>query len=386
MNDKGLNKKGKIIFLKLKKTDGQYFIQFIKENFKNDSIIDQRYKLEHKENYILFPLVENKKIIENLVRMMENLVSFELISGKGIINPNFKYRTLKEALKGNIPPNYLNLIPRSYDIIGNIAILEFEKPDQINNSKYDEFKNIVAKAVINVNKNVLSVFEKKSQIKGSYRLRDLAYLGGENNSETIHKENDCIFHLDIKTTYFSPRLVYERRRISESSIQENEVIVDMFSGVGTFSIQIAKLYPVEIHAFDLNPAAYSFLKENIGLNKLKGKIFSYNINTKDMVNPSNQIGKKLHNKVDRIIMNLPEDSIDFIDVACILMKKSGGILHFYKFSEKPNAVDITIGSLEAKLNEFNWTVDKIIDSKSVKSYSPKAELVVVDLNMKYFNS
>lgn len=386
MNDKGLNKKGKIIFLKLKKTDGQYFIQFIKENFKNDSIIDQRYKLEHKENYILFPLVENKKIIENLVRMMENLVSFELISGKGIINPNFKYRTLKEALKGNIPPNYLNLIPRSYDIIGNIAILEFEKPDQINNSKYDEFKNIVAKAVINVNKNVLSVFEKKSQIKGSYRLRDLAYLGGENNSETIHKENDCIFHLDIKTTYFSPRLVYERRRISESSIQENEVIVDMFSGVGTFSIQIAKLYPVEIHAFDLNPAAYSFLKENIGLNKLKGKIFSYNINTKDMVNPSNQIGKKLHNKVDRIIMNLPEDSIDFIDVACILMKKSGGILHFYKFSEKPNAVDITIGSLEAKLNEFNWTVDKIIDSKSVKSHSPKAELVVVDLNMKYFNS
>ena len=386
MNNKDLNKKHKIIFLKLKKTDAQYFIQFIKENFKNDSIIDQRYKLEHKENYILFPLVENKKIMENLVRRMENLVSFELISGKGIINPNFKYRNLKEALRGNIPPNYLNLIPRSYDIIGNIAILEFEKPDQINNSKYDEFKNIVAKGVINVNKNVLSVFEKKSQIKGSYRLRDLAYLGGENNSETIHKENDCIFHLDIKTTYFSPRLVYERRRISGSNIQENEVIVDMFSGVGTFSIQIAKLNPVEIHAFDLNPAAYRFLQGNISLNKLKGKIFPYNMNIKDLVNPSNQIGKKLHNNVDRIIMNLPESSIDFIDVACFLMKKSGGILHFYQFSEKPKAIDKTLESLKKKLNEFSWFVDKISDSKIVKSYSPKLELVIVDLYIKCLNS
>jgi len=386
MNDKILNKKVEITFLKLKKTQAQYFIQFIKEKFKNDSIIDQKYKLKHEGNYILFPLVEKKDIIVKLVKIMKNLISFELVSREGVNNPNFKFRTLEEALKGQIPPNYLNLIPRSYDIIGNIALLEFEKPNQINSSKYNEFKNLVANAVIDVNKNVLSVFEKKSQIKGSYRLRNLAYLSGENNTQTLHKENDCIFHLDIKTTYFSPRLVYERRRISETKIQDNEVIVDMFSGVGTFSIQIAKLKRVEIHAFDLNPAAYSFLKENIVSNKLKGKIYPYNMNIKDLVNPSNQVGKKLFNKVDRIIMNLPENSIEFIDVVCFLMKKSGGILHFYQFSEKPKAIDITLESLKKKLNEFNWNADKIFESKIVKSYSPKAELVVVDLNMKYFNS
>lgn len=386
MNNKDSNEKVETTFLKLKKTDAQYFIQFIKEKFKDDSIIAQKYKLEHKENYILFPLVENKELIDKLVKTMENLISFELVSREGINNPNFKYRTLEQALKGKIPPNYLNLIPRSYDIIGNIALLEFEKPDQINNSKYNEIKDLVAKAVIDVNRNVLSVFEKKSQIKGSYRLRDLAYLEGENNTETVHKENDCVFHLDIKTTHFSPRLVYERRRISESDIQENEVIVDMFSGVGTFSIQIAKLKTVEIHAFDLNPAAYNFLKENIGLNKLKGKVFPYNMDIKDLINPLNQVGKKLYNDVDRILMNLPEGSIDFIDVPCFLLKKSGGILHFYQFSEKPNAIDITIRTLKKKLNEFNWAIDKIIDSKIVKSYSPKAELVVVDLYIKYFNS
>ncbi|MFW9875312.1 MAG: class I SAM-dependent methyltransferase family protein [Candidatus Thorarchaeota archaeon] len=386
MSDKDPKDNLKIAFIKLKKRNALHFIQFIKDHFKFNSVIDQKYKIEHYENKILFPLVENKKIVYKLGKMMELLIPFELIFKEGTSNPNFKYRTLEEALEGKIPTSYLNLIPRSYDIIGNIAILEFEKIDQINNSDYDEFKNLVASAVIDVNKNVFSVFEKKSEIKGLYRLRDLSYLGGEKKTETVHKENNCFFHLDIKTTYFSPRLVYERRRISESDIKENEIIVDMFSGVGTYSIQIAKLYSVEIHAFDLNPAAYKFLKKNISLNKLKGKIFPYNMNIRDLVNPSNQLNNELNNNVDRIIMNLPEDSIEYIDVACFLMKKSGGILHFYKFSEKPNATEKTLGALKRRLDELNWVIDKIINSKIVKSYSPKAELVVIDLNMKYLNS
>ena len=385
MNDKNLNKKDEICFLKLKKMDAQDFIQIIKDQFKSNSIIDQKYKTEYKYNYILFPLVDNKEIIDKLVKTIENLIQFELVSNKGFKNPNFKYRTLEDTLKGKVPPNFLSLIPKSYDIIGNIAILEFEKSDQINNDGFNEFKTLLAKAVIDVNKNVISVFEKKSEIKGSYRLRDLLYLSGENNTETLHKENNCVFHLDLKTTFFSPRLVYERRRIAKSDIKKNEIIVDMFAGVGPFSIQIAKLNHVEIHAFDLNPAAYGFLKKNLSLNKFKGMIFPYNMNIKDLINPSNEVGKKLSNNVDRIIMNLPENSIDFTNIACFLMRKSGGVLHFYNISEKPDPVDKTVIILKEKLGKLNWAITKIIDSKIVKSYSPKADLVVIDLDIKYLS-
>ena len=328
MNSKNPNKKDGISLLKLKKTNAQYFIQIIKDQFKNDSIIDQMYKSEYRDNYVLFPLVDNKELIDELVKTIKNLIQFELVLNKGIKNPKFKYRTLEDALRGKVPPNFLSLIPKSYDIIGNIAILEFEKSNQINNEGFNEFKNLLAKAVIDVNKNVISVFEKKSEIKGSYRLRDLVYLSGEINTETVHKENNCIFHLDLKATFFSPRLVYERRRISESDIKENEIIVDMFTGVGPFSIQIAKLNHVEIHAFDLNLAAFSFLKKNISSNKLKGMIFPYNMDITDLIDPSNKVGWKLSNNVDRILMNLPENSIDFIEIACFLMKKIGGTLHF----------------------------------------------------------
>ena len=318
--------------------------------------------------------------------MIEGSISYEFISREAIGRVNYKYKSLPEALKGKIPDEHLDLIPKSYDIIGNIAILEFEKPSQTGDNEFSDYRTLIADAVIDVNKNVQSVFEKKSEIKGDYRLREFAHLSGVNKSETIHRENGCSFKLDICKTYFSPRIVYERRRISNTKILENEVIVDMFAGVGPFSIQIARLNSAKVHAFDVNPHAYTYLQGNIESNKIKGEVLPYNIDVRDLLNPSNQIGKQLGGTVDRIVMNLPEQSINFIDVACFLMKKSGGVLHFYQISEKPNPIEKAIRDLNKKLKDLNWVITEIENSKIVKSFSPKAELIVIDLSIKPLNS
>ena len=42
--------------------------------------------------------------------------------------------------------------------------------------------------------------------------------------------------------------------------------------------------------------------------------------------------------------------------------------------------------LANKLNNFNWVIGKISLSKIVKSYSPKAEVVVIDLSVKHLHS
>ncbi|MFX1455746.1 MAG: class I SAM-dependent methyltransferase family protein [Promethearchaeota archaeon] len=371
-----------INFLKVERTEGQFIIRLLKNHFVNDSIIDQRYHVSHEDRFILFPLVDNQEAIDRLKESLDRAVKYAIISREGSFRENYKYKSLEEALTGKIPNSYFNLIPKSYDITGNIAILEFDKNFGIRNSEFRKYKQLISNAVMSVNKNVKSVFEKKSKIKGDHRLREFCHLSGENKSITMHKENNCVFKLDIKKTYFSPRLVYERRRISNFKFQENEIIVDMFAGVGPFSIQIAKLNPVEIHAFDINPEAYKYLKINIKLNKLKGKIIPYNIDVRSLPDPSNTIGKRLYGTVDRIIMNLPQKSIDFIDLTCFLMKKSGGILHFYQFSEKPNPIENIIEVLNNKLNCINWNITKVESSKIVKSYSPKAELVAIDLNIK----
>ena len=369
-------------FIKIKKEDGQRFIKLMNKTFTKQSIIDHKIKVIHDNNYILFPIIENENLIEILINTIKIHIDFHFETKIGLINHKYKHKSIKEALKNEIAEKFFKNIPNSYDIIGEIAIIEFDKFKSENDKNLEMLKQKVAKCIIEVNNNVKSVYEKRSEIKGEYRLRNLEFLYGENITETIHKENNCFFKLDVKKTFFTPRLVYERNRIASDNFKDKEVIVDLFSGVGPFAIQIAKKNNAIIHAFDINPDAYKYLKENIDLNKLNEKVLPYNIDIKDLTNPNNRIRKRLSNKVDRIIMNLPERSIKFIDIACFLMKKNGGILHFYQFSEKPNPIKKALKKITKQLKIFNWQVQKVLNSKIVKAYSPKSDLVVIDLQIK----
>ena len=378
-----INKNQDITYIKLNKKDGQQFIDLIKKNCKNTQIVNHRFKTFHENDYVLYPLISKQGLIDKIKNVVGTKFNYDLLSKIGIHNENYKYRTLREALEEKIPDKYLELIPKSYDIIGEIAIIEFDGYNtQMSNIDYLEFKDKIAKAIIEVNTKVKTVYEKKSAVKGKYRLRQLALLYGEDKSETTHKENECVFKFDVKNTYFTPRLVFERRRVASSAIMEKELIIDMFAGVGPFSIQIAKNKNVKIYAFDVNPDAFRYLKQNIILNKLKGEIFPYHVDIKNLLEPTNQLGQTLMHKADRLIMNLPENSINFMDVACFLMKESGGILHFYQFSETPNPIEKTLKKLENKLRVLNWEIESMITSKIVKHYSPKSELVVVDIKIK----
>ncbi|MFX0188083.1 MAG: class I SAM-dependent methyltransferase family protein [Candidatus Hodarchaeota archaeon] len=371
-----------INYLKTKKENGQAFIKLISRKFKNYELIDEKYKILRENDYILFPLIDNNYLIDKLTGSIGNTFGFKIISKKAIPNPKYMYKSLEEVLKNKIPEKYFNLVPKSYDILGNIAIIEFDKFKSYDEKKINLFKREIGEAITITNKKVKTVYEKTSKIKGKYRLRELGLLYGENNSETIYKENKCLFKLDVKCTFFTPRLIFERRRIASSDIKKNEIIVDLFAGIGPTSIQIAKKHNVIIHAFDMNPDAYNYLMENIKLNKMKGKVIPHKLNIKQLLDPSNQLGLSLKSKVDRIIMNLPERSLEYIDIVCFLMKKSGGILHNYQFCKKPNQIKKAIRDLNLKLNKLNWFVEKELNAKIVKSYSPKSDLVGVDLYIK----
>ncbi|MFW9828872.1 MAG: class I SAM-dependent methyltransferase family protein [Candidatus Thorarchaeota archaeon] len=381
MSQMGTKNKKKINYLKLKKKDGQELIKIIKTKFNNQEIINLKFRILHEKEDILFPIYNDQDFLDYIKEIFANKIKFEIVYKEGIPNLNYKVRSLQEALKGKILDNHIDLIPKSYDIIGDIVIIEFNRFNNLNRGIAFDYKRKIAVAIMKVNRNVKTVLEKRSEVKGPCRLRDLAFLAGEDKSETIHRENDCLFKLDVKKTYFSPRLVFERQRVALSSIKENELIVDMFAGVGTFSIQIAKINNVKIHAFDVNPNAYNYIKKNIKLNRLRGDIYPVNIDVENLIEDDNQLGKMLFHKADRIIMNLPESSIKFVDIACFLIKESGGIMHFYQFTEKPNPIEKTLKNLEAVLALYEWQIDSLLESKIVKHFSPRSELVVLDLKI-----
>jgi tRNA (guanine37-N1)-methyltransferase len=371
-------------FVKVKQESAEKFLKLLKTKLSNKPFLDRRIKVKHEGAYVLFPLIDDVEKVKVLIECISNQLNFDIVSAEGVAEVNYKYRSIVDALVGELPENILELVPKSYDIIGKIAIVEFDQINAINDKNVLSYKKKVAEALVSVIKSVETVYEKKSEVKGRYRLKELKAIYGDDNPETIHKENNCVFKLDVKKTYFTPRLVFERKRVSSSNIKKKELIVDMFAGVGPFSIQIAKNSDAKIFAFDVNPSAYKFLNENIESNKMKGEVIAHNMDVKELLNRDNKLGIYLKNKIDRIIMNLPEQSINFLDVACFLMKKPSGILHFYQFCEKPNPIKKGIENLNTNLKGSGWHIEEILNSKVVKPFSPKSDLIVLDLKLKFF--
>lgn len=370
------NRNDEMFFIKILKHNAQNLIEEIKKKFPKRKIFNDKYENLDEKTHILFPLKVSQEEIDNLINSINKPLDFNIVERKPIKKKDYKSKTIEEALFGEIPKQYYNLIPKSYDIIGDIAIIDFGNYEKAINIK--DIKKRISYAILEVNKSVKSVYEKVGKISGDYRIRKLRFLTGVKKTETIHKENNCKFKVDIKKTFFTPRLINERRKVSNSNIDHDEIIIDLFAGVGPFSIQIAKLHKVKIYAFDKNPYAYKYLKENIKLNELKGNIIPKNINVKNLTDSKDNISLKLKNKADRIIMNLPESSLDFLDVACYLIKQEGALIHNYQFTEKPNSIKKALKDFEEKLLNMNYQIEKIRRSEIVKSYSPKSNMIAIE--------
>src|SRR3990170_3258181 len=127
--------------------------------------------------------------------------------------------SLRTHLKDKLEPNELRLLYTSYDIVGDIAIIQVPETLKLRTQA-------IAKALLQTQKHVKTVLRQISPVAGDFRLRDLEWIAGEKKTETVYKEFGCLFKVDLVRCYFSPRLFYERMRITKL-IQPNEVIVIM---------------------------------------------------------------------------------------------------------------------------------------------------------------
>jgi tRNA (guanine37-N1)-methyltransferase len=204
---------------------------------------------------------------------------------------------------------------------------------------------------------------KSSEIKGVIRTREMEHIAGDDVSETIHHEYGCRLLMDVKNVYFSPRLATERRKVADN-VQDGDIMLDMFAGVGPFSILIAREKSVKIYAVDINPAAYAYLQKNIELNKVQDKIIPLLGDVAQIVNL-----EKI--KADRIIMNLPGSAWEFLGVAMDALR-NGGVIHYYEFSSD---YDNAIKRLKDAANPREI---KVLAKRKVKSRSPGQWHIVVD--------
>lgn len=292
--------------------------------------------------------------------------STDLKSEYEIVNINLepikRYpKNITELLENDLTSKEIENLKTSFDIIGDIVIIEIPQ-------KLEDKKSKIGQATLKFTKRK-SVYMKKSAIHGTIRIRDLELIAGEDNPITIHKEHGTRLKLNVKEVYFSPRLATERKRVSDSVI-ENENILDMFCGIGPFPIVIAKNNKVNITAVDINENAIKYLNENIQLNKLH--------NIKSICGDINEVSKNLDEKFDRIIMNLPGLAYKFLDLTMKLISNNG-IINYYEFS---NSYGQGIERLQKAAKKENKKVE-ILNTRKVKSSSPGMWHVAIDAKVTF---
>lgn len=235
--------------------------------------------------------------------------------------------TIKELLVGKMTKKELDMVPSSFDIIGNkdkaVAIIEI--PDKIKKKK-----GVIARALMKKHKNVKSVLLKGSPRKGVFRIRDMKVIAGDTNTEVIHNENNCRFYVNPVNSYFSQRESTERLRVIEK-VNKNEIVMVFFAGVGPFAIEIAKKTGAKVIGIEINPDAVEYFKRNIILNKVN--------NVEAVLGDVRDESVRFFGKCDRVLMPLPESSIDFITEAVSCLKKKG-TCHLYCFYDENKINDV----------------------------------------------
>lgn len=226
--------------------------------------------------------------------------------------------------------------------------------------------------------SIKSVWLVGGPVEGPYKVRsDLVYLAGEKRTETVYREHGCSFKVDIAKDFITPRLSYEHLRVAKL-IRSGEVVVNMFAGVGIFSIIIAKHSAAKlIHSIDINPDAFEKMVENIRLNKVEGRVLPY------LGDAAKVVEEKLVGVADRVLMPLPDLAIPYFKYAVDAINREGYVhvyLHVHA-SKGENPEDNAKRLFEEQARNIEASLG-IESSRVVRMVGPRFYQVVLDVQVR----
>lgn len=234
-----------------------------------------------------------------------------------------------------------------YKKIGDILIL---------NDDYDNLDELASKH------NVKTIM-KIDHIQGTKREPVYKVLYGH-ETETVNKENKCLFKLDLSKVMWSKGNVNERLRIAKL-VRDGETVLDMFAGIGYFSIPIGvHSNAKQVISIEINPNSHYYLCENIELNKC------------DNITPvlGDCLVETPKYKADRILMGYVKTTHHYLKVAVESLNK-GGIIHYHETVPEKLMETRPISRIRQAAGNRDVELLKI---NKIKKYAPGVEHVVID--------
>lgn len=262
-------------------------------------------------------------------------------------------------------------VPGGYQVLGDVMLTKFPPGAKMSVRE----KKSMAKALAELLPKVRVVCEIKG-IGGELRKPSTAVLFSRERKpslETVHTEHGIRFKLDPSKVMFSKGNLAERARLT-SRVKPREVIIDMFAGIGYFSLGIAKAAPrAQIIAIEKNSAAFKYLKENIALNRT--------FNIRAVRGDCRTV--RLRQKADRIVMGYFPGTEKFLKTAFRLLKPRA-VIHYHNIYSEKEKRDRPVAELEQAAEHAGYKLVGV-SQRAVKSYAPHVWHVVVDAEVEEKN-
>jgi tRNA (guanine37-N1)-methyltransferase len=275
---------------------------------------------------------------------------------------------LKNILSNILSSDEVSQVYSAFDQIGDIVIIKI--PNELMPKK-----KFIADTILAHVKSAKAVFAQVSPVRGDYRVRNLEFIAGENRTITEYKEHGCRFRVDVAKTYFSPRLSTERLRIA-NMVGEGETIVNMFAGVGTYSILMARMNKTcKVYSIDSNAVAAELCEANAKLNKVQDRVVSIHGDAGEVIKD------KLAGQADRVLMPLPESAKEFVDSAVLALKKKG-VVHYFihiRADNKKTSKNLGLQDAHKAFVKYNHIVQQ---ARVVRGVGPRIYQIVADVLVK----
>lgn len=271
---------------------------------------------------------------------------------------------LRNRVGNKLSSEELDLLPKGYQIVGSILLIKLNK-------KLMKHRKLIGRKVIEILPYIKTVCLIK-EIRNDIRKPEIKIIAGLKRTQTLNKEHGCKFLLDVSDVMWSQGNKNERIRLAKIT-RPKETIVDMFAGIGYFSIILAKYCnPDKIYAIDINPKAIEYLRKNAWLNNVEDRI-------EILQGDCRKFSHLLENTADRIIMGYLFDTEKFLPYAFKIAKRNSYI-HFHRTVKQEEIEKVKKKIIE--LGKKNKCKIKILNVHKVKSYAPKIYHVVFDLKIK----